>query len=108
MFLSRPKILQSPSYVLGTLLGPLQTPSFFFLIYLFIFSCAGSSLLRVDFSLVASSGGDSLAASSGGDSLAVSSGGDSSCSVQPSHRSGFACGTQALGCVCSVVEACWL
>ena len=76
--------------------------------YLFIFSCAESSLLRVDFSLVASSGGDSLAASSGGDSLAVSSGGDSSCSVQPSHRSGFACGTQALGCVCSIVEACWL
>ena len=57
----------------------------FFLIYLFIFGCIGSSLLRAGFSLVAAT---------------------LCCGARASHRGGFSCcGAQALGARASVVVA---
>ena len=76
-------------WVLFTVLNTISFKFIYLFIYLFIFGCVGSSLLRVGFSLVASSRGYTLR-----------------CGAQASHCSGFSCyGARALGAWDSVVVA---
>ena len=65
---------------------------YYLFIYLFIFGCVGSSLLRAGFSLVAASGGATLC-----------------CGAQASHCGGFSCcKARALGARASVAVVCRL